>query len=336
MSDDAEKPFEATPQRIAKARREGNVARAGELSANCAFAAALAGCIGIAPAFAAAARGAIAASAAGRASFASAGLLIACAGVPIAAAAAAGTLAAALQTGLRFVAPVPKAERLNPGEGFKRIASRETAIGIARAALAFAMAGASMVPIVVAAIAGIVRAGTIEAVAAVAWQAGVRAGFVACATGALFALAEYATARNAWLRKLRMSFDERKREAKEEEGDPLARGRRRALHRSLLRGALREVPKAAFIVANPTHVAVAIEYRPPAVAVPRVLVRAAGEAALRVRALAQQHRIPVIENVALARALFADSRAGAPISEVHYVAVAEIVAALARDLKEGA
>jgi flagellar biosynthesis protein FlhB len=143
-------------------------------------------------------------------------------------------------------------------------------------------------------------------------------------------LAEFAAARKAWLRKLRMSADDRKREAKEQDGDPFARGRRRALHRSFLRGALAEVKKASFVVANPTHVAVALEYRPPTVPVPRVLVRAAGEMAARVRAVAAECGVPVVENVALARALYRDARAGEPIAHAHYVAVAEVVAALAR------
>jgi flagellar biosynthetic protein FlhB len=75
---------------------------------------------------------------------------------------------------------------------------------------------------------------------------------------------------------------------------------------------------------------VALVYRPPDIAVPRVVVRAAGEAALRVRALAADVGIPIVENVPLARALYRDGRVGAPIAHAHYVAVAEIVAALAR------
>jgi flagellar biosynthesis protein FlhB len=132
------------------------------------------------------------------------------------------------------------------------------------------------------------------------------------------------------MRKLRMSFDERRREAKEQEGDPVTRGRRRSLHRALLRGSLARVSDAAFVVANPTHVAVALEYRPPDVPVPCVLVRAADAAAVRVRELAAERGIPVVENVALARALYRDARAGEAIPHAHYVAVAEVVAALAR------
>ena len=93
------------------------------------------------------------------------------------------------------------------------------------------------------------------------WSASERVAAIACATGSLFAAAEFASARSAWLKKLRMTFEERKREAKDQEGDPHARGRRRALHRSLLRGAIARVREAAFVVTNPTHLAIALEYR---------------------------------------------------------------------------
>jgi flagellar biosynthetic protein FlhB len=76
-----------------------------------------------------------------------------------------------------------------------------------------------------------------------------------------------------------------------------------------------------------------LEYRPPAIAVPRVLVRAVDEGAHRVRRIAEVNRIPVVENPPLAHALYRDGRAGEPIPHAHYVAVAEVVAALLR-LKE--
>jgi flagellar biosynthetic protein FlhB len=82
---------------------------------------------------------------------------------------------------------------------------------------------------------------------------------------------------------------------------------------------------------NPTHVAVALRYAPPAVPVPEILVRAQDDAALRVRAIAREHRIPVVEDVALARLLFARGAGGRPIPADAYVAVAQIVAALARE-----
>jgi flagellar biosynthesis protein FlhB len=129
---------------------------------------------------------------------------------------------------------------------------------------------------------------------------------------------------------MRMSFEELKRDQKENDGDPLARSRRRSMHRQLSRGSLRRVKDAAFVVTNPTHIAIALEYRPPGVPVPRVLVRAADESAARVRELAAAYRVPLVENVSLARALYASAKPGEYIPQETYLAVAEIVAALTK------
>lgn len=331
MSDATEKPFEATPQRIAKAKREGNFARSAEFAANLAFAAAAFAIVSLAPTIGAAAAKAVAIAAAGTAPVVACGTLFAAALVPLECAAAAGTLATLVQTGgLTFVAIVPKPERLNPAEGIKRILSRETLAHSLRASLAFGAATAAMIPVIASCAAAVVSANTLVQVSGETWAATQRVAWAACGVGLLFSIAEYAAARNSWLHKLRMSVEERKEEAKEQDGDALVRGRRRSMHRAWLRGALSRVKDASFVVANPSHVAVALEYRPPDVNVPRILVRALDKAALRVRRLAASYRIPIVESATLARALYADGRAGEPIPTAHYLAVAEVVAALAR------
>jgi flagellar biosynthesis protein FlhB len=330
MSDDSEKPFEATPQRLEKARREGNVARCSELGANAAFLAAGLTLVAATPFLGSIATRAIVRASAGNVEISSIAI-VALAVLPIAAAAFAGSAVALAQSGgVAFNAPTPKFERLNPAEGLKRMLSRETLAHGLRALAAFALAACAMVPALRAAAAQAIGAGSVPGVAAGVWSAVQQIAAAACVIGTAFAIAEYAAARRAWLQKLRMSFDDRKREAKEQEGDPLERGRRRALHRSLLRGSIGDVAKASFVVANPTHVAVALQYDPPAVAVPTILVRAAEEAAVRVRAVADAKGIPIVENVALARALYRDGRVGDPIDRVHFAAVAEVVAALSR------
>jgi flagellar biosynthetic protein FlhB len=331
VNDDSEKAFDATPQRIERAKREGNVARSSEVSGNFAFAAAALAVTATAPLHYSAAHQAFTVAASGAAPWAETLVILSLAVVPVGAAAAAGMAASLIQAGgIRVSSVGPKAERLSPGEGLKRMLSRETLSHAVRAAAAFSVATVATIPSFSSVASGLIAATTASSAAACVWHAVEHITFAAGATGLLFALAEYGAARNAWLRKLRMSFDERKREAKEQDGDPLARSRRRTLHRSLLRGAISKVKEASFVVANPNHVAIALQYRPPGIAVPLVLVRASGEAALRVRALAIVHRIPVIEDVSLARALFRDARVGHPIGCAHYVAVAEIVVALTR------
>lgn len=329
MSDGSEKPFEATPQRLEKARRDGDVARSGELAANFAFACAALGAIAAAPSIGAYARAAIVQAASGAAPW-SAAALLGPALVPLAGGAVAALAAGALQSGFHFAPVRLRFERLSPIEGIKRMISREAFTHGLRAAAAFLLATTALVPIAIAAVGEILRASGTPGMAVAAWHACERASFTACAVGAVFAAAEYAAARGVWLRRLRMSFEERKRESKEQDGDPLARGRRRSLHRSLVRGTLADVKDAAFVVANPTHVAVALEYRPPQIDVPRVAVRAAGAVALRVRELARSFGIPVVDDVLLARALYRDGRVGEPIARAHYAAVAAIVIALAR------
>jgi flagellar biosynthesis protein FlhB len=260
--------------------------------------------------------------------------ILALALVPVAAAMATGVVASLVQNAGVVVVPVaPKIERINPLEGFKRILSRETLAHSLRATAAFICAVTAIVPILAWSAASLLRIGDPLVAAAGAWICAREVAAAAVGVGFCFSVAEYGAARNAWLRKLRMSLDDRKREAKEEEGDAVVRGRRRALHRALLRGGIERTKDATFVVANPTHVAVALEYRPPAIAVPHVRVRAIDAGAHRVRRIAEARGIPVVEDPLLARTLYRDGREGEPIPHAHYVAVAEVVAALLR-LKE--
>jgi flagellar biosynthetic protein FlhB len=251
--------------------------------------------------------------------------------IPAACASLTGALSGLAQNGgIALISVAPKFERINPVEGFKRTCSRET-LGLSiRGGLGFACAALATAPAIIGCAGAVLRDSGITPLTAAVESAMQHVMFTAAAVGLVFAVVEYGAARGAWLRKLRMSFDERKREVKEEEGDATARGRRRAFHRALARSGLHRLRTATFVVSNPTHVAVALEYRPPEVSVPRVVVRAVDRVALRVRELAYVYRIPLVENVELARALYRDARPGEAIPQVHYLAVAEVVAALLR------
>jgi flagellar biosynthesis protein FlhB len=331
VSDSAEKPFDATPRRIAKARSEGDVARCGELAANCSFAAAGFGVASIAASIASLAADALARAASMRPAPSIAWIVVAVALVPILCATLAGTAATLFQNGGPAFVPVAmKIERLNPAQGMRRLLSRDTVGHSLRAILAFSCAAGAMVPAFATSAPALLASTSLDRFAAAAWSCAIDVVAIAGGIGLLFSLIEFGAARNAWLRRLRMSLEERKREQKEEEGDATARGRRRSLHRALLRGGIVKLKEAAFVVVNPTHFAVALAYAPPRVAVPKVLVRALDDVALRVRALADHHDIPVVENPLLARALYRDGRSGEPIPHEHYLAVAEVVIALTR------
>ncbi|MDQ2866227.1 MAG: EscU/YscU/HrcU family type III secretion system export apparatus switch protein [Candidatus Eremiobacteraeota bacterium] len=326
-----EKQFDATPARIAKAKREGNIARSQEFGSTIALAAAACSLLGIVRPIGGLAHTAIEAAASGRVSVGYSIAILLCACLPAAAAAVAGSAAAIVQSGgVHVVAIVPKFERLNPVENLKRMLSREAATHATRACAAFLLAAIAIAPSIRDVFATLASNDGPLRVADVAWRGTQHVIFAATAIGGTFAVAEYGVARRAWLQKLKMSFEEFKRDLKEHDGDPATRGRRKSLHRELVRGAIAKVKEASFVVVNPTHVAVALQYRPPEIPVPVALVCAVDETALRVRELAAQYHIPVVENVALARALLRDARPGDTIPHAHYVAVAQIVAALVR------
>jgi flagellar biosynthesis protein FlhB len=336
MSAAGEKRYDPTPSRLRRARSEGNVARSAEITSLAAFAAATLASTAALPLAAGGAATALRDAARGSfpsgAGFGGLGALAIGALIPVAAAAAAGTCAAVAQGGgLQVVAVRADLKRLDPFAGFKRMAGGEALIALARAALAFAAALAAMIPLARDVVTGGAALGSPLAAAALTGSAALRACVAALAVGAVFAVADYALARRRRLRGLRMSFDELRRDAKENDGDPHARSRRKSAHRAVVRGSVGRVRDASFVVVNPTHVAVALRYAPPAIPVPEILVRAIDDAALHVRALAREHHIPVVEDVALARLLYARGEGGRPIPADAYVAVAQIIAALARD-----
>lgn len=327
MHDD--KSFEATQSRIDKAKREGTVARSQDLGVLVSFAGALAGTAAVARPIAGLAAEAIREAAAHRSMTVALARLFAWAALPASCAAACGIANSVAQAGgVRCVAIGANVSRLSPSEGFKRMLSREAVVAAARAGAAFTCAAIVVLTALPNLYAPQLGAQGVGPLAALTWNGAWRLLFGICAVGGAFSAMDYAVQRRHWKKKLRMSPDEMKRDHKEQEGDPLARGRRRSLHRQIARGSIARVREAAFVVTNPTHIAIALEYAPPRVCVPTVLVRAADEAALRVRQVAREHAIPLVENVALARALFASSDAGDAIPKALYFAVAEIVAAL--------
>jgi len=331
---ESERRYPATPARRQRARREGNVARSAELASLTAFAGALLAACAAVPLAARAAAGAIAeASAVPIAPRIEPALVLVAGGalLPAFAAAFCATGATLAQSGGLHPTPLKlEAKRLDALAGIRRMFGGDAAVALARAATAFAAATVALVPLGAEVVASGARLGAPAPAAALVAAATLRACVTALAVGAAFAVADYALARRRWLRSLRMSPDELKRDAKENDGDPQARARRAGTHREIVRGAIARTREASFVVVNPTHVAVALRYAPPEVPVPEILVRALDEAALHVRAIAREHGIPVVEDVALARLLYLRGRNGRAIPAQTYVAVAQVLAELAR------
>ena len=127
--------------------------------------------------------------------------------------------------------------------------------------------------------------------------------------------------------QLKMTKQEVKEEYKQSEGSPEIKMRiRRLRHEVLRRRMLADVPKATAVVVNPTHYAVALRYEHHAMAAPKVVAMGKNFMALRIRELAKQHLIPIIENPPLAQALYKNCQVGQEIPANLYKAVAEVLA----------
>jgi flagellar biosynthetic protein FlhB len=151
------------------------------------------------------------------------------------------------------------------------------------------------------------------------------------ALAALVAFAGIAVLDWVWVRwqhlhRLRMSRQELKEEMRESEGDPHVKARLRRLREGRARSRmLAAVPRAAVVVTNPTHFAVALAYEQGSAAAPRVVAKGADAVAARIRAAAEEARVPIVSNPPLARALFR-LEVDAEIPAEHYQAVAGIIA----------
>ncbi|HID4047336.1 TPA: flagellar biosynthesis protein FlhB [Pluralibacter gergoviae] len=129
------------------------------------------------------------------------------------------------------------------------------------------------------------------------------------------------------LKKLRMSRQDIRDEFKQSEGDPHVKGRIRQMQRAAARRRMMaDVPKADVIVTNPTHYAVALQYVEDKMSAPKVVAKGAGLVALRIRELGEENRIPLLEAPPLARALYRHADIGQQIPGTLYAAVAEVLA----------
>lgn len=127
--------------------------------------------------------------------------------------------------------------------------------------------------------------------------------------------------------RLKMTKEEMRQESKEQEGDPQVKGRIRAMQREMAkRRMMAEVPKADVVVTNPTHYSVALKYDADKMAAPRVVASGAGEIALKIREIARENSVPLLEAPPLARALFRHTKPGDQVPTALYTAVAEVMA----------
>ena len=331
-------PTEApTPRRLAEARRRGEVAVSRELTGAAGLAAGAlalaAGGAGLVGRLAGLVRqGLVGALDPGRppapALVDAAWAVARHAALPLLAAAAAGAATGLAQTGGLFApaGAAPRAERLDLARGLAGLASRErlvaAGLGLAKAGLvlAAAVAWARGAAPDLAALPGALAPGL--ALQALLGPLALRLLLVLLAFGG----ADLLLVRWRHRRRLRMTREEVRREQREDEGDPRHREARRRRHRALLEAG--PVARATCLVVNPTHVAVALRHHRGGDEAPRVVAKGSGAAARRLRSEARRAGVPVVRDVALARALHRLAEVGEEIPEPLYEAAAALLAHL--------
>lgn len=222
----------------------------------------------------------------------------------------------------------PKLERISPMTGFGRIFSPKALIelgkGIAKLTLA-ACAGGAVVWAVRHELIALDRLALPAMAAFLGERATTVMGAVAAAA-LVIAILDYAHQRFEFMRKMRMSRQEVMDEHKQSDGDPIIKQRLRALRMERARRRMMaDVPKSTVVITNPTHFAVALRYVQGEDAAPQVMAKGSDAVAARIREVAREAGVPIVENPPLARALFASVEIGSAIPPAHYQAVAEVI-----------
>jgi len=223
--------------------------------------------------------------------------------------------------------------RLNPANGIKRFGLMQSGADTLKAILAVAgISWFAWLAISAAAADSVgMAAVTPHGAAAIGWA---HAETLLWRSGwflGLMAIGDYALQRYRVMGGLKMTRQEVKDEAKLQEGNAEVKGRIRRIQRELARRRMMgDVAKATVVITNPTHFAVALEYRRDSMAAPRVLAKGQDLLALRIRELATTHGIPIVENKPLARSLYDTAEVGDTIPAPLFSAVAEVLAYLVR------
>jgi type III secretion protein U len=223
---------------------------------------------------------------------------------------------------------LPTLEHLNPVSGIKRILSWQTVVECLRLVLKVLGLGAllwllgrDLVPLI----------SQSQSVPLWAWlEIGAALMqsllFLSCAVFGTIAFADLAYQRWEYLRSKRMSKEELKREHRDQEGDPILRGRRKHLHQEILHSnMLHEVRKASVVVVNPTHIAVALRYSPDETPLPLVVAKGQGETARAIREAAEEAGVPIYRDVGLARRLNGEGELNDFIPDELLEAVAKVL-----------
>ncbi|MDZ7678932.1 MAG: EscU/YscU/HrcU family type III secretion system export apparatus switch protein [Acidimicrobiales bacterium] len=222
----------------------------------------------------------------------------------------------------------PQPKRIDPIQGFKRLFSVRTAWQAATGVAKMSVVGLVSIPLLYGVARDLSGDMQFELRSAIAYVAGSTLAIVriTAVVGLVIALADYAFQRWRTDKDMMMSKHDVKQETKNTEGDPQVKARQRAIRMSASRNRMiATVGDADVVVTNPTHVAVALRYRPETGA-PRVVARGADAVASRIRHEARMASVPIVESRPLARALYASCRVDEEIPRTLFEGVATVLA----------
>ncbi len=224
---------------------------------------------------------------------------------------------------------IPQFNKLNPLSGLKRLVSKNAAMEFFKAVAKATLVGCVAFFVVAAEIDDVLMLPLLpvnEALTSTAYL--ILVTMIAIASSlVLIAAVDVPFQLWSYANKLKMTKQDVRQESKETEGNPEIKARIRQQQREMARRRMMaEIPSADVVVTNPTHYAVAIQYKNDSMRAPVVVAKGADAIALKIREIAAEHKVSVLESPKLARALYAHTDLGDAIPEALYAAVAEVLA----------
>jgi flagellar biosynthetic protein FlhB len=243
---------------------------------------------------------------------------------------AVGVLASAAQGGVTFATKgmKPTLKKFNPATGLKRMFGTQGLWEVVKAIIKTVALGAVVIITSDRAQTLVSGAGALplSVVIDVFVDSAILMFRVVAMTGLVIAVADYVVVRQKMMKQLKMSKYEITQEHKQAEGDPHMKAQRKGVALSMSRNRMMaEVTEADVLLVNPTHVAVALKYE-AAKGAPRVVAKGAGEVAARLREIAAEARVPMVQDIPLARALHASCELGQEVPPQLFTAVARVLA----------
>jgi flagellar biosynthetic protein FlhB len=221
----------------------------------------------------------------------------------------------------------PKFSKISPASGFKRLFSKQALANLAKGLIKMVLVGGVLTVLMWPERGRIMALERTDpaAVMPLAQTLALKLLGAVVAMMAIVAIADYLFQYRQWYERQKMSLRELKEEFKQTEGDPAVKGKMRQLRQTRQRRRMiAAVPKASVVITNPTHYAIALKYE-RGMEAPICVAKGVEALALKIREVAGEHSIPIVENPPLARALHATVEVDQVIPVEHYKAVAEVI-----------